>query len=763
MALSNNNMRGGGQSPFAPKTAQKGTVPGHLLCPLLLRGLRKRGQSPRTARQGTITLVTIMAILGLVVIIGFVGNAGHVVTTKVNTQNAADAIAFSSAQWMARGMNAVTATNHMLGEVTGLVVVIEALGGPEADVGMVDYPVQPKTVDQINRSLINTAPINGLAVYGAPPLGRLDKQFIDALINRLVSPEGDRAKFKAFATIYDAKLTLKKDATAYLIAKSVANAGLFVPPPWGYISAAVAYGVHAYSNAQLIDVGFEYIILEGLEKLVTSSVITKFKVDVLEEQLIPALAKHGDFIAGRLSKESKKKPQGDAGIVNGAVAESLKHLGDVYHLEAAIFPGATSFRLPIVAEPAPSMRGTQKDELEWGTDEIISTDPGDVLGDIEDDIEKSKKKIRARIAELQKGIELMNKLEADINKELAKGNELTAGERVAYDQEKDQIARARDEKRKDIERLNKELQDLVKKQNEIRETMNQLAKVPPGSGNLSMNPAHLARDKMRQSEERYTQWVRATYPYVDSFRAPVLAQFETLLGKSNAAKYYRKWTDRYTLTKSWQFRSDYRFKKVSDKVGRWDRDLKIEPLTMYVMEGAFAAAGERRDQKGHEVWTQTTDAGKQQAEQMFTVIGITHRELKPLFSPVIYPVASKDGITTFAQAVFYNANEQTPMPIGSTLKTQAKLGWDTLNWDPNTATPEWGAEPHKSAAKYPWDLFKSDTSFVGTAKIRLNWQAKLMPVTKTRFEQAAKASLLKPKMTANMAKARLAFSELVTH
>ena len=70
------------------------------------------------ARHGKITLVTLFVILGLIVLTGFVGNAGHVVTTKVNTQNAADAIAFSSAQWMARGMNAVTATNHLLGETT---------------------------------------------------------------------------------------------------------------------------------------------------------------------------------------------------------------------------------------------------------------------------------------------------------------------------------------------------------------------------------------------------------------------------------------------------------------------------------------------------------------------------------------------------------------------------------------------------------------------------------------------------------------------
>src|SRR3990172_96198 len=114
------------------------------------RSERRRPNS-RAPRHGKLTLVTLVAILGMAVIIGFLGNAGYVTTEKMNTQNAADAAAFSSAQWMARGMNAVTATNHLLGEVTALVVVLEALGGPEADQGMEDYPVQPKTIDTINR------------------------------------------------------------------------------------------------------------------------------------------------------------------------------------------------------------------------------------------------------------------------------------------------------------------------------------------------------------------------------------------------------------------------------------------------------------------------------------------------------------------------------------------------------------------------------------------------------------------------------------
>src|SRR5205814_8813552 len=98
----------------------------------------------------------------------------------------------------------------------------------------------------------------------------------------------------------------------------------------------------------------------------------------------------------------------------------------------------------------------------------------------------------------------------------------------------------------------------------------------------------------------------------------------------------------------------------------------------------------RKDKKGHEPWTLATDAGKKSAEEKFTLLAMTHREMEPLFSPVIYPLANKNGLTTFAQAIFYNGNEQHPAVYGVKTLTQAKLGWDTLNWDPAATVPEWG-------------------------------------------------------------------------
>src|SRR5262245_20018706 len=205
-------------------------------------GQSRHSTRRRMARHGKITLVTIFVILGMIVLAGFVGNAGHVVTNKVAAQNAADAIAFSSAQWMARGMNAVTATNHLLGETTGLVVVIEGLGGPEADHSLEAYPPQSRVTDTLNQNFIKLAQIQGLPVYGAQAAGKIDSMFLDAIVNKLVSPKD--TKHRAFAAIYDSKLSLKKSTAKRLIVKSIANAGLWVPPPWGWLTAIPAYGVH---------------------------------------------------------------------------------------------------------------------------------------------------------------------------------------------------------------------------------------------------------------------------------------------------------------------------------------------------------------------------------------------------------------------------------------------------------------------------------------------------------------------------------------
>ena len=67
-------------------------------------------------------------------------------------------------------------------------------------------------------------------------------------------------------------------------------------------------------------------------------------------------------------------------------------------------------------------------------------------------------------------------------------------------------------------------------------------------------------------------------------------------------------------------------------------------------------------------------------------------------------------------------------------------------------------------AKYPWDLFESGDVWKGNAGVKLNWQAKLMPVTKRRLTPAVAAAAKESlDMGENVTKSLLFFDQMVTH
>ena len=80
----------------------------------------KRSHRILANEDGLITWATLVAVLLLIALIGIVFNVGRVTNDKLQSQNAADSVAYSSSLLHARAMNAVTATNHMMGELTAL-------------------------------------------------------------------------------------------------------------------------------------------------------------------------------------------------------------------------------------------------------------------------------------------------------------------------------------------------------------------------------------------------------------------------------------------------------------------------------------------------------------------------------------------------------------------------------------------------------------------------------------------------------------------
>lgn len=70
--------------------------------------------------QGAISLVSVFALLLLTMLLGMVMNVGRQVDRKVRMQNAADAATYSGGVMLARGMNSLAFTNHLLCDVFAL-------------------------------------------------------------------------------------------------------------------------------------------------------------------------------------------------------------------------------------------------------------------------------------------------------------------------------------------------------------------------------------------------------------------------------------------------------------------------------------------------------------------------------------------------------------------------------------------------------------------------------------------------------------------
>jgi hypothetical protein len=83
--------------------------------------------------DGSVSLLSLVVFFTFLLLGCTVVNTGWVVTRKLETQNTADAAANAATVEMARGMNTITAANHLMGELMALVVLHHGLGGYELD------------------------------------------------------------------------------------------------------------------------------------------------------------------------------------------------------------------------------------------------------------------------------------------------------------------------------------------------------------------------------------------------------------------------------------------------------------------------------------------------------------------------------------------------------------------------------------------------------------------------------------------------------
>lgn len=231
--------------------------------------------------RGMLSMVNVVAVMLGVLLITFVINVGHVTYQKVEMQNSADAVAYTGAVWQARGMNAITATNHVIGEMMSLVIVHESIGGKLLDR---DGPIAEDQGSLVSKTIDSGSDlqrINDLLDIAAAASSSTGN---DAY--RIVRQEEG---IKAEATLLDAKVTLKRRLTQVYWTIVAAQIMQKFPP-----TAAAGQALEEAMRLLEQYIAVEYRILKVLHSAASGLVGMK---EILRDRMMPAAKKYTDVVA----------------------------------------------------------------------------------------------------------------------------------------------------------------------------------------------------------------------------------------------------------------------------------------------------------------------------------------------------------------------------------------------------------------------------------------------------------------------------------
>jgi hypothetical protein len=316
------------------------------------RGVRR---SLHASEDGFLSFVTCIVVLFFTVLLALVLNTGGAVKQKVDLQNAADASILTSTSVAARGMNAVTMTNHLIGELTAILVIHEALGGSTMD-DLIEQGSDGK-VSNISKQQ-NQLLDNGVEAVEMP-YQKLDRLAVDQLIRDGKLSSGDSGgKHLAFASIFDSRLTLKYNMLLCLVGRAVAFIVQVIP----VVGKAISIGLHITISFAVAKILQEVLLIDGIEQLAQLfSRVAKRRI--VEKQILPFMENYGEVCKTQFPRIGAKVAE-----------ESAKRNGVTLFL----FP--QRLELAIEREPAPS--GGGGDEPEAGPNRQRGV--ADFLSDISD-------------------------------------------------------------------------------------------------------------------------------------------------------------------------------------------------------------------------------------------------------------------------------------------------------------------------------------------------------------------------------------------
>jgi len=270
--------------------------------------------------RGVLSMPMLFVFLGLMLLFSFLHNAGKVVSRKIETQNAADAVAYSTSLQLARGMNAVTATNHLIGELHAITIMHHSLGGDE-----LDGDKSEKKIDADVKLLLPVSYYIARTLSDIPPIERTYNS-----VNK--DP-------KVGGAIGDSRVRLQRVAVWSFITHSIG--GIF--EKIGSVIPLIGPFINAYGKILAVEalvfegkVYEEWVVLDGIERVARETKGVKKKI---QSPVLPALNAYAKSMMF---------------LVPAKMPAAVADIGTANNVETNMYPGPIlpPVTLPVQAEPS---------------------------------------------------------------------------------------------------------------------------------------------------------------------------------------------------------------------------------------------------------------------------------------------------------------------------------------------------------------------------------------------------------------------------
>jgi len=298
-------------------------------CGNLLHRLKLASKRIHEDEFGQLSIFSLLVILTMILSLGMITNVALITKQKLETQNAADGVTQSASTHMARGLNSITAANHVIGELQALVVLHHSLGGDALDSGT----RRDLTPSDVGRSLQQTYALAGAWCVGVPKGLKPWKFQFDSLSSPITVQ----------AAIHDSRVNLKKLMCDCYIAHAVGGMlyDFSVLPYIGPALRVFGFAIMVFCLVDESKLYAEWEILNAVE-MVARIPLAPIK-KIMQRVAIPAVYAYTK--AQEISTPFRAE-------------DVANEVGEFHLAEGTLFPGLTVnpslplLQLPVKAEPA---------------------------------------------------------------------------------------------------------------------------------------------------------------------------------------------------------------------------------------------------------------------------------------------------------------------------------------------------------------------------------------------------------------------------